>query len=318
MATTRDSSQALDYPQKTSRLPCQQTEKHEKIPIQLDGVAGTLLIPLLARAYDNALPDPILGDVYAQDVLDKIEFDVAAMSLTPFQNCGIAVRTSQFDRWTAGFLKNHANTTVLHLACGFDSRMQRVEWGDKTRWIDIDLPEVIRLRSQILPVSLPGRDYSLVGVDVLEENWMRDIVPVSGSVLVIMEGLLAYLPEKDARGLLQRICQAFPHGEIMCESVSSVALKVLNRPDSMKAASGTGALFQSSIDNPMALENLHPSLRLAESVPVIQASGTEKFPLLGRMLVYLVSWFPSGRDSAKLLRWRFGEGIGRSHENESG
>ncbi|KAJ5811578.1 S-adenosyl-L-methionine-dependent methyltransferase [Penicillium riverlandense] len=307
MATACD-NEAPDCPKHIiTPLSGQQTGNNEKITIKLDGVAKTLLIPLIARVYDNNLPEPILGDPYAKDVLEKIEVDVDAMSLTPFKNGGIALRTSQMDRWAAAFLKNNANATVLHLACGFDSRMQRVEWGERTRWSDIDLPEVIELRKKIQPLSLPGRDYSLIGVDVLDENWMQDIGEVSGPVLVIMEGLLAYLPEKDARGLLQRISQTFSEGEMLFESVSSATLKWLNRPESLKAVSETGTQFQSSIDDPMALEDLHPHLKLAESVPVVQLPGTEKLPLVGRMLMYFTSWFPSGRDSARLLRFRFGE-----------
>ncbi|KAJ5610603.1 S-adenosyl-L-methionine-dependent methyltransferase [Penicillium lagena] len=288
-------------------VSCQQPGNNEKIAIKLDGVAKTLLIPLIARVYDNTLPLPILGDPYAKDVLEKIEFDADAMSMTPLQNGGLCLRTSQFDRWAAAFLQDNANTTVLHLACGFDSRMQRIEWGETTRWIDVDLPEVIELRRKIQPVSLPGRDYSLIGVDVLDENWVHEIGDVSGPVLVIMEGLLSYLPEKDARGLLQRICQTFSEGEMMFEGVSSAALKRINQPETIKAVSDTGAVFQSTIDDPMALEDLHPHLQLAESVPVVQAPGTEKLPLLGRMLMYFASWFPSGRDSARLLRFQFGE-----------
>lgn len=46
--------------------------KHdEKISVDLTGVAKTLLIPLLARSYDNELPSPILDDPYAKVVLEK-------------------------------------------------------------------------------------------------------------------------------------------------------------------------------------------------------------------------------------------------------
>lgn len=303
MATICD-DKLPDCPQDTT-TPL--SAKQEKMAFELDGVAKTLLIPLIARAYDNALLEPILGDPYAKYTLEKIDFDADAMPMTPFQKGGIALRTRQFDQWTANFLQKNASTTVLHVACGFDSRMQRVEWGQNTRWIDIDLPEVIELRRKIQPTLLPGRDYSLIGVDVLDGNWTHAVGEVSGPVLVVMEGLLAYLPEKDARGLLRQICQTFSKGEMMFEGVSSPALNFLNRPESMKAVSSTGAVFQSSIDDPMALEHLHPHLRLVESIPVVQAPGIEKFPLLGRMLIYFTSWFASGRDSARLFRFRFGE-----------
>lgn len=278
----------------------------DKVAIQLDGVAKTLLIPLLARVHDNELPDPILGDPYAKDVLEKITFDSASMTMATIQNGGIAIRTKQFDAWTESFLQKTPNTTVLHLACGFDSRMQRVKWGQNTRWVDVDLPEVIELRRQIQPESIPGKHYSLLGVDVLDENWMHELGDVNGPVLVVMEGLLAYLPEKDARRILQRICERFSGGEILFEGLSTPTLKWMSKsPKEMKAVAETGAVFKSSIDDPKELEDLHSRLELAEFVPVVQAPGVEKLPLSGRMVMYISSWFASGRDSARFFRFKF-------------
>ncbi|KAJ5973962.1 S-adenosyl-L-methionine-dependent methyltransferase [Penicillium waksmanii] len=286
------------------------TKTKPKIPITLTGVAKTLLIPLIARAYDNTLTSPILGDPYAQEVLSKLSFDMDEMPTTPFQNAGISLRTKHFDKWTSSFLRTNPATTVLHLACGFDSRARRVKWGERTRWIDVDLPEVIELRREVLPLSFPTgneQDYSLLGIDVTHETWMHDIHIGDGPVLVIMEGLLSYLPEKEVRALLTRICETFPEGEIIFECVSSPVVSWLNRPESMKAVSNTGAVFKSSIDHPIALEDLHPGLKLVENVSLLLAPGTEKFPLLARVRMYLSSWFQSGRDSARFLRFKFGE-----------
>ncbi|KAJ5702151.1 hypothetical protein N7488_009699 [Penicillium malachiteum] len=276
-----------------------------QIEVNLEGVARTCLLTLIARGYDNTFPRPILGDPYAKDVLEKL--DIPAVPMTDFQKRSIVLRTYQFDLWTSSFLQKNLNTTVLHLACGFDSRMQRVKWGENTRWIDIDLPEVIQLRKQTQPTSFPDRDYSLIGVDVLEENWMHDLGDVSGPVLVIMEGLLPYFREEDMNKLLQRICQKFPHGEMLFEGIGSAAIEFFNRSGWMNSVTDMRAKFQSSLDDPMVLEDLDPHLKLVESVPVIQASGVERFPLLTRLWMYLTSWSASARDSARLLRFRFGE-----------
>jgi methyltransferase (TIGR00027 family) len=276
-----------------------------KIPINLTGVAKTLLIPLLARAYDNIQPNPILADPHAQEVLSKLDFDINDMPTTPFQNAGISLRTKHFDDWTSSFLEKNPTSTVLHLACGFDSRMRRVQWGEGVRWIDVDLPEVIEIRKKVLPSSIPGKEYSLLGVDVLDEKWMRDLDISAGPVLVIMEGLLSYLPEKEVQALLTRICQTFSSGEIVFECVSSAVVDWLNRAESMRAVSNTGAVFKSSLDDPTVLEGLYPGLELVENVSLLMAPGTEKFPFLGRVRMYVSSWFQSGRDSARFLRFRF-------------
>ncbi|KAJ6008411.1 S-adenosyl-L-methionine-dependent methyltransferase [Penicillium herquei] len=276
-----------------------------KIEVNLTGVARTCLLTLIAREYDNTLPKPILGDPYAKDVLEKLS--VPAIPMIDFQKRSIVLRTYQFDLWTSAFLQKNPNATVLHLACGFDSRMQRVKWGDNTRWIDIDLPEVIHLRKKTQPISLPDRDYSLLGVDVLEENWMHDLGDISGPVLVIMEGLLPYFREEDMNRLLQRICQTFPRGEMLFEGIGSAAIEFFNRSGWMNSVTDMRAKFQSSLDDPMVLEDLDPHLKLVESVPVIQASGVERLPLLNRIWMYLNSWSASARDSARLLRFGFGQ-----------
>ena len=92
--------------------------------------------------------------------------------------------------------------------------MSRVKWGENTRWVDIDLPEVIELRRKVQPEFLPGRDYSLLGIDVLDEDWMHEI-STDGPVLVVMEGLLSYLPEDNLKWLLQQPCQNFRSSELI-------------------------------------------------------------------------------------------------------
>lgn len=184
--------------------------------------------------------------------------------------------------------------------------MQRVKWGQNTRWIDIDLPKVIGLRRKIQPTVLPGRDYSLLGADILNEDWMKDIGNMPGPVMVVMEGLLAYFAKDDANGILQRICRNFSGGEMIFEGLSSATLKFLNEaPPEMNAVRDTGALFKSSIDDLISLEDLYAGFKLLESTPVVQAPGVEKLFLYGRILMYFLSWLPSGRDSTRILRFKF-------------
>lgn len=285
------------------------TDVTNKEEVKLNGVAKTLLVTLAARACDFRAPTPILGDPYAQDILDRLDVDVAEIAPTPNQCASIALRTSHFDQWTSQFLQRNPQSTFLHLACGFDSRMQRVNWGENTRWIDIDLPEAIELRRKVQPESLPGRDYSLLGVDVLDETWMKNIT-THGPVLVVMEGLLCYLPEEDVKGLIQRFCQTFARGELLFECINTSALQSLNRRKPIEFINNTGAEFHWGVDEPKSLELLHPGLKLVESVRLVEAPGVEKFALGHRALMYLLSWIPGAQDSARFLRFEFGESDG--------
>ncbi|KAJ5118748.1 hypothetical protein N7448_010456 [Penicillium atrosanguineum] len=281
-----------------------QPQEHAKARINLSGVAQTLFIPLIARASDAVSSNAILGDPYAQNTIDKLSFDQDAMTMTPFQCAGVCLRTSQFDKWTTAFLMKHPCATVVHLACGLDSRMQRVPWTNTSRWFDIDLPKVIELRKQVLPTSIPDRDYSLIAANVLEHTWIKNI-PNDRPVLIIMEGLLSYLLEDEVKGLLLQLCQSFKHGEMIFECISTIVLKrVVETP--LKVVSETGAIFQWATDDPKSLEGIYTGVRLAESVCFVEASGVEKFALSNRVIMYLMSWIPSLRKAAQFLRFEFG------------
>lgn len=60
------------------------------------------------------------------------------------------MRAKLLDDWTADFLAGHPSATVLHLACGLDTRAQRMAFGSGVRWVDVDLPAVAALRERLL------------------------------------------------------------------------------------------------------------------------------------------------------------------------
>jgi O-methyltransferase involved in polyketide biosynthesis len=40
---------------------------------------------------------------------------------------------------------------VLHLACGLDTRIFRINPPETVRWVDVDYPDIIALRRALLP-----------------------------------------------------------------------------------------------------------------------------------------------------------------------
>lgn len=282
-----------------------QLQEPAKAPVNLCGAGMTLLIPLLARASDAVASHPVLCDPYAQKTLEKLNFDRDAMLMTPNQSTVVALRTRQFDRWTTAFLQKNPRATVVHLACGLDSRMQRVNWTESTRWIDVDLPEVIELRRQVLPNSIPGRDYTLLGADVLDRTWMQNI-PTDRPTLIVMEGLLTYLVEDEVKSLLLQFCERFGQGEMLFECINTALLEEISQKP-VKSVSEAGAIFQWAIDDPKSLEGIHPQLRMAESVSFAEANGVEKLTLVNRTILYLISWVPRLREKGRFLRFEFGK-----------
>lgn len=87
----------------------------------------------------------------AADVVRPIDHDFG--EFTADDSVVKALRAKQLDTWTAEFLAEHGAATVLHLGCGVDSRVYRVDPPGPVRWYDLDHPKVIELRRRL---SLPG------------------------------------------------------------------------------------------------------------------------------------------------------------------
>jgi O-methyltransferase involved in polyketide biosynthesis len=93
---------------------------------------------------------------------------------------------------------------VLHLGCGLDSRVFRIDPPYTVRWYDIDMPDGIKLLRRLYPER---HDYTLVGSSVTDFHWL-DEIPADRPVLVVAEGLVQYLSEKEGLALFNLIIYA--------------------------------------------------------------------------------------------------------------
>ncbi|KAI1259218.1 polyketide synthesis O-methyltransferase [Xylariaceae sp. FL1019] len=292
-------------PDRTAPIGGRESPNVPSIKVSLTGVTETLLIPLLGRVLDAEAEHPILGDAHAKEVIRKLEYDFAKLPVPPTHATGVALRTSLYDGWTTSFLSRHTRATVLHLACGLDSRNQRVKWtSPDVRWIDVELPEVVAIRRQVLPTTLSGQDYQLIEADITDAAWLEDI-PTDRPVLVIMEGLISYLREDEGRSLITRLVSKLKEGELHFDCMNTTVLKASNKPGEI-AVSRTGTTFQWAVDDPKSLEDIHPRLRMLEIIRYLDlAPGVGQFGWQTRASLYLLSWLPSLRDSVRFVRFGF-------------
>ncbi|KAK8007351.1 hypothetical protein PG989_001341 [Apiospora arundinis] len=248
--------------------------------ITLTGAQQTNLTTLCARAQDARQSRPLLNDRWALHVLDQVpDYNFAPITPGAFAAAAVVKRALILDQWAASFLEKNPRATVIHLACGLDSRCLRLRWGaggaggDKPGtaakgafadvcWVDLDFPDVIALRKQLLPSpSGPGVDYRLVAASVTESDWLNDI-PSDRPTLIIMEGLTMYLAEKDGISLLRRLLKRFPSGSIIFDCVGSIVLRAQGLIGVLRY---TGATFGWAIDYPRYLELLDERMRLVET-----------------------------------------------------
>ncbi|KAL2289323.1 hypothetical protein FJTKL_02326 [Diaporthe vaccinii] len=134
-------------------------DNDHKGDIKLTGAQETLMLTLIARARDTESAHPILNDTYAASVAKQVKdsgYDFSKRLryglLERPVSALISLRTRILDLKTEAFLSAHpGRATVLHLACGLDSRSLRVRWqGEGRLWVDVDKQDVIELRKRVM------------------------------------------------------------------------------------------------------------------------------------------------------------------------
>ncbi|WP_328609396.1 class I SAM-dependent methyltransferase [Amycolatopsis sp. NBC_00345] len=270
-------------------------------PVHLSQEKETLLMALYLRALDNRRETPILGDRYAQDVIDRIDYDFAKLDSLKGNTPLIAARARQFDTWTEEFLAAHPDGLVLHLACGLDSRPLRVARPAPAQWIDVDYPDVITLRERLYG---PIEGVRTLGSSVTESAWW-DQVPADRPALVLAEGLLMYLTAEDVGRLVDRALEHFTTGQLVFDGVAPWVKAIARLQPSIRRAD-TG--FRSATPAPAAFTLAHPPLRLTDQRSAVELIGRHQTGTVAQLLTRAVAHVPPLRDAMRFARYSFSRG----------
>jgi methyltransferase (TIGR00027 family) len=173
-------------------------------------VGSTALFVAAARALEARKPEPLAVDPYAEmfcravggewaDVLDGKDSD--NLLTTSFGTYFVdyqGARTRYFDAYFHAAVQDGVRQIVM-LAAGLDSRAYRLTWPPGTVVYELDQPQVLDFKREVLAQHghTPAAERREVPVD-LRGNWPQALIdkgfdPASPSAW-IAEGLLIYLP----------------------------------------------------------------------------------------------------------------------------
>ncbi|WP_086819698.1 class I SAM-dependent methyltransferase [Allokutzneria sp. NRRL B-24872] len=266
--------------------------------ITLTGTQETMLATLYGRALDSALPRPVLGDTVSAEAVRRIDYDFRKTGITASRSVSVTLRAKTLDDWARQFLAATPECTVLHLACGLDTRVHRLA-PPSARWFDVDFPDVVELRERLLPT--PPGDYTMIGSSVTEAAWLER-VPDDRPVLVVFEGLSMYLREEEGTQLIRRVTERFPSGELLFDCFSSLGIRTQKM---IPAVRNSGSTLHWGIDDPRQIERLHPGLTCVDALRSVDVPGTELLSLPSRIGMRLFSAIPVLRDMGRMMRFRF-------------
>ena len=237
--------------------------------IKLTGAQETTLATLYGKAMESRRPNSILEDHAADRVLERIDYDFSRLRVRRSDHTSLAVRAKAYDTWARQFLTRYPDCTVLHLGCGLDTRVYRVDPPPTVRWYEIDLPDVIELRRRLFP---PRTDAQMIAASLTDAHLLDEIAGDT-PVLVIAEGVTPYLRAVDGLALLRRIAEHFPSGEMLFDGYGRLGVWFLQRYGCVKVS---GAQLGWSINDPRELERAVPGLILDAELWYTNAPGIER------------------------------------------
>ena len=270
----------------------------DKLQVDLSGAPQTMLATLYAKALDADLPEPILGDRFAKDIVDRIDYDWSRTSITAATSPSVTTRSAHFDTWACQFLAVHPDAVVLHLGCGLDARAFRIDPGPGVDWYDIDYPDVADLRSRLYP----ARDrHRVIAASVTDPAWMAEI-PTDRPVLMIAEGLTMYLTQADGVALLGRIVDAFPSGELHFDAFNRLGIRSQWMNSVVRRA---GATLYWGIDGPSDIVDAVRGVRLLAWLSAFDSPTFGHLAWYYRLMARMMSVAPALRYMAQYHRYAF-------------
>jgi methyltransferase (TIGR00027 family) len=158
------------------------------------------------RAVESARPDALFHDHLADRLAGARGAEIVR-TLPGAKRLGwvMVTRTCLFDEFVLRAVRHDGFDTVLNLAAGFDVRPYRLELPPTLRWIEVDLPPLLEEKRAALEGESPACRVESIPLDLADlaarGSLFARVGAESRRVLVLTEGLLAYLGPEEVLGL---------------------------------------------------------------------------------------------------------------------
>ena len=269
--------------------------------IKLTDEKETLFIPLSGKALDFRSKNSVLNDKKANEIIEKVGIDSTTQNKIGAKIGArtLAVRAKQYDEWTKDFITKNKNAVVVHLGCGLDARITRVQPPSSIAWFDIDYPEVISLRKEFYSET---EEYKMIASSITAQNWLETI-PADRPVFIIAEGVFEYLSEEEVKTLLNRLTNYFPHGQIAFDVMNSFAVELGNK--NLKNTTGAVDILKWAVDDLNEINKLNTKLKRIEVVSRIKSVFVKKLPFGYRLVLGLLSLSSKQENAMRLVLYDF-------------
>ena len=220
-----------------------------KYHVEKNTVQETLVIPLFGRLVCSERFPELFSDPEAKRICDSLDYDFEEKRKKMESPAGLfgalEVAQRQYDLRceVEDYLKKHPKAAVVNLGCGLDDTFSKADNG-QCRGYNIDLPDVIQVRNELLPAG--GREENLA-CDLNDFSWMGRIDASDGAVF-FAAGVFYYFKTEEVKKLFAAMAEHFPGGVLAFDSCNERGAKLM-RKTWLKEAGITDVSAYFSLEN---------------------------------------------------------------------
>jgi methyltransferase (TIGR00027 family) len=163
-------------------------------------VSDTARLVAVDRAVETERPDALFRDPFARRLAGERGARIAKSNPLGGRKGGIGwpivTRTYVIDQMIQAHIAQGGDM-VINLAAGLDTRPYRLEMPSSLQWIEVDLPEILAHKEEILQGEKPVCTLERISLDLFDVAARRELFARLGrqsrNALVITEGLVVYL-----------------------------------------------------------------------------------------------------------------------------
>ncbi len=168
----------------------------ETVPL-IRNISDTALWVAVYRARESERPDAVFRDPFARRLAGERGEGIArSMPFGDEVAWSWLARTYLFDSFISEQVQQGADL-VVNLAAGLDARPYRMALPSSLRWVEVDLPDILNYKAEILRDEKPKCLLQRVPLDLSDQAARRRVLlelsEGSKNALVVSEGLIIYL-----------------------------------------------------------------------------------------------------------------------------
>ena len=195
-------------------------------------ISDTALWVAIYRADESARPDALFRDPLAARLAGERGRAISEGLPRRSQRAWpLVTRTYLFDKIIAEAVGQHGVDLVLNLAAGLDTRPYRMALPQSLQWIEVDLPDLLAYKEDLLKGERPNCALERIRLDLSDRISRQELFSMVGlrakRALVVTEGLLIYLSPEEVAAFADDLAKPAAFGRWLIDLASPGLLKML-------------------------------------------------------------------------------------------